>query len=228
MAVIPGVSGMIPRTGPLTMTYRGKLTANGTNTSYDPFSMGSANIGPPTGFNRVVVLVISWGRGAGTSNDGGLSSVSIEGIPATIIEKAPNDYQAKCAIAYASVPSGSSANVVVDWDWIYHARQTCFVFTVENVRNTVPYSTNLVESSATTLTGTINAVNNSVVITGISSYADAGTPVWTNVTLNGSQTPGDNQYHYAASGNVTVGFANVSASGFTGSTAKAMTTAAWK
>lgn len=67
----------------------------------------------PPSATRVIVVGIAMRRGGGTSN---ISSVTIGGIAATVINSGAIRSNFRCALAYAVVPTGTSGNIVVTYN----------------------------------------------------------------------------------------------------------------
>jgi hypothetical protein len=92
----------------LTLTHTAAPAVVNDNFTNDPYTFSAVDIGAAAS-DRIVVVGIVWAYY--TSRD--LSSVTIGGVSATIVGGSTTG----CAIAYAAVPTGTTANIVLDWPY---------------------------------------------------------------------------------------------------------------
>jgi hypothetical protein len=78
------------------------------NFSTDPYTFSAQSIGAAAS-DRIVVVGVAWGP----TNDRALTSMTIGGVAATIIGGSADG----CAIGYAAVPTGTTADIVLDWPY---------------------------------------------------------------------------------------------------------------
>lgn len=88
------------------------VTTQNTTSQGDPKTFSSYAIGAASA-SRVVVAVIGWGNAIGRT----ITSVTIGGVAATLVQASSAAGTANyIGVYYAVVPTGTTADVVIDWD----------------------------------------------------------------------------------------------------------------
>jgi plastocyanin len=186
-----------------TMTYESSATeaSGGTTITYTAMAIGAADA------NRVVAVVFSCRAGAPSMVTSG---VTIQGIAATQVSGAAGTngtIQGGTDIWYASVPTGTTANVVVTWS----SGTTATAAKAMRIITTTPAPTS---ASGTASTGTVASLNTSITVpsngVGLAyTYAQSGpTVTWTNATsddatvMSGGRT--SDVSHTTGSGSISI------------------------
>lgn len=128
--------------------------------------------------NRTVVVTATWNAGAvGVL----LSSATIAGVSATIIQTSASAGWERSAILYANVPSGSSADVVLNFSGTINNGAAIGVFRLIDVTSVSSGYFDAHFNSTTTYSTSVVVPNSNSYV--VSTFATGtSTPAWTNTT----------------------------------------------
>lgn len=152
-----------------------------------------------TGFNfdvadqsRIIVISVIAGRPAGSS----ISSVTIGGVAATIVQQYYHALGTMHGICYAAVPAGTSGTVAVQLSG-NTADSGCRILgmAIYNARNVAPVGSWQDITSPYNSSGITTAAGGTVIVSSQATFINGGTTTsWTNLTLdqniNGGTTLG--------------------------------------
>jgi len=170
---------------PATLTYEAFATEASGNTTitYSSVTFGTANS------NRVIAIVTAVRSAAGSTNP--ITSVTIGGVSATVVTGTPfyggsgSPYNSE--VWYASVPTGTSGNIVVAWTNATTRTGIC----VYNIVTTTPTPSSGVANgglSMTNVTQAITVPSNGVALAGYFDQNTGSTLGFTNGTSSTSNT----------------------------------------
>lgn len=166
----------------ISYTYNG--TTNGSGTSVTQITITGVAFGSEAA-GRIVVIVMS----AGSNVTAQLSSVTIGGVSATIATQNTTSFRQN-AIIYATVSSGTSGNVVLNYTASISSTPAIFAYSIYNATNSTHEAAQVSINDATGVSATrsvsLTYSNNSVVIGGYSAgaYDPLQSLTWTNATID--------------------------------------------
>lgn len=169
-------------TSKITYTYNGSIL--GSNSATTTLTISGVSFGN-TGTNRVVAIVLTSGSNSSIS----ISSATIGGVSATIATQTTASFRNN-AIIYATIPSGTSGDVVITFNASSTTSTFAHSYSIYNATNTTPQDAKQSINTSTGVSATrsvsLTYSNNSVVIGGYSAgaYDPAAALTWTNVTID--------------------------------------------
>lgn len=148
------------------------------NSSAATVTFNNVNIGSADSSREVIVVVSMAGAGFLTST----TSVSIGGSVATIHADTEAANGAACVIASRSVPTGTSANIVVTFsETLGGADCVAVVYKMTGHQSSTPFHANSTsDNTAFTRTTTLNIPPNGFALAGVGAGQDAGLS-WTGL-----------------------------------------------
>jgi hypothetical protein len=162
--MIPGmIPGMAGQSGPA-LEYRTNLA---TTFAASSFTFTSVAIGPPSP-TRLVVVTISGALG----DFFGFGSATIGGVSATVVTSAygvAGSANINCVMVQAVVPTGTTANVVVNWNRSI-ARCAIGVWTIDGVVSNTAVTSASGTGNSSTVDLSMNVQPNDAVIGGSLSF----------------------------------------------------------
>lgn len=165
--------------GPYARTYVGRSssTVDGSSFTFSGISFGTAYD------DRLIVLAVTSSAASGATGDTAISSVTIGGISATIIQQNHTRLgtrYALSAIISAAVPTGATGNVVVTFA---ASVLNCVVdlYTITGIVSQTPTASNgtVGPGDSTTLSTTLNVSSNGILIAAFASGTTPAGVVWT-------------------------------------------------
>lgn len=156
-------------------TYNGSANDSTDLTTY---SFTSVSIGTAA-TNRLVFVTVT----SVASGNRLISSATIGGISATVIESTPNA-GASTKIIYAVVPTGTTATISITFD---STVLRCGVgsYSIYNLKSTSPVSrANGSTWTSGAISATLSVPENAIILAGVSNSTNSNTFTWTNLTSN--------------------------------------------
>lgn len=169
-----GFGGSVPDIPVATRSYRTSLT---TTSFVSPQTYLSVDIGTAADSRRVLVGIFNRGVGAGSS---AITSVTIGGVTASILETASASADDKMWTFIAKVPTGTTANIVVTGSGLGGATAV-MVYALYNLVFDDPTDTDkqtLVDPSSVN----VDAYAGGVIVGFFYTVPQSTTVTWTNVT----------------------------------------------
>lgn len=156
------------------------------NTTPNPKTFAAVGIGDAA-TDRLVVMTVTWARSGATS----LSSATIGGVTATIGVQQNSGSNHSCAIIYAVVPTGTTADVVLTWAQ-QPARSGVGSYRVTKLLSTTPTDSDSIGAGSDgTLTLNIATEAKGCTICVASGTSDHA---WTNATEDYDDSNGSDYY----------------------------------
>jgi hypothetical protein len=161
--------------GPFSAAFQGVLTFSAANVS-------SVTLTTPLGAassSRKVVLLFPMAESYGDP-----PVITIGGITATVVAVDPFSNGNRCWAYYATVPDGTSANIVITFPDVMSGKGRVGVFTLLNAQNPAPFHATFFEGDTTaTPSCSINVPEGGVVMAAIANgnFTD-GSFTWTGAT----------------------------------------------
>lgn len=180
------------------------------DTTFTSRTFSAASIGAEHP-NRTVVVTATWNAGAfGVL----LASATIAGVSATIIQTSASAGWERSAILYANVPSGSSADVVLNFAGAINNGAAIGVFRLIDVTSVSSGYFNAHFNTTTTYSTSVVVPNNNSYV--VSTFGTgASTPAWTNTTQRYSYVHTSDRHEGASVLATSPGSLNISVNGGT-------------
>lgn len=205
-----------PKKPSFSASYITSATVGSTSSSY---TFNSVNIGAASA-QRTVVIAVSWNAGASGRL---LNSATIGGVSATLLQTSSAAGFERSAIIYASVPSGTTANVVLNFNGTITNGIAIGVFRLLNVTTVTSPVFDAHNNTTTTYTTNISVNAGDYVISALG--VGNGVANWTNTTERYTYTKSADYLEGASTTASTTGTLSISA---TGSTYGVLTTVAFR
>jgi len=204
------------RTNLFSASYITSTSVGSTSSSY---TFNSVNIGDAD-TNRTVVVTVSWNAGASGRL---LSSATIGGVSATLLQTSNAAGYERSAIIYANVPSGTTANIALTFNGTITNGIAIGIFRLLNVTTVTSPVYNAHNNTTTTYTTNISVNAGDYVISALG--VGNGVANWTNTTERYTYTKSNDYLEGASTTALTTGTLSISA---TGSTYGVLTTVAFR
>ena len=195
------------------------VTSTSVGATAASYTFTSVSIGDADA-NRTVVVTVSWNAGATNRL---LSSATIGGVSATLLQTSAAAGWERSAIIYADVSSGTTANIVLNFNGTIGRGIAIGVFRLLNVTTVISPVYDAHNNSGTTYTTNISVNSGDYVISALG--VGNGVANWTNSTERYTYTKFNDYLEGASTTAVSTGTLSVSS---TGSTYGVLTTVAFR
>jgi len=195
------------------------VTSTSVGSTGSSYTFSSVDIGAADSY-RTVAVTVSWNAG---NFNRLLSSATIGGVSATLLQTSAAAGWERSAIIYASVPSGTTANIALNFNGTIAYGIAIGVFRLINVTTVTSPVYNAHNNTTTTYTTNISVNAGDYVISALG--VGNGVANWTNTTERYSYTKSSDYLEGASTTAATTGTLSVSS---TGSTYGVLTTVAFR
>ena len=203
MCAIAGASSSEPLSGEFVTSVSTGSTSIGPSYTFSNVNIGAAAT------TRTVVVGISWNAGAGNRL---INSISIGGVAATLIQTSTASAAwERCALAYAIVPTGTTASVAITWNGTVTYGAVLGVYRFVGVKNVSAGVFDVHDNGTTTYSTPVSANVGDYIVSSLG--VGFGVANWTNTTERYSYTHNNDYLEGAMIQSTTSGTRTISATG---------------